>query len=305
MTFESDHFSDTEVDILLITLIFNCCLSVLGSGFLILFILGKQINDTKYVMILMLGISDFGAAISGLIALSTHESYQSYNYYCNIVAAFLQFFYFASWCWILCITYSVYSIIDKLEWNHVKPNLPYYYLFAWGLPTVTSVLIITFQLGNDSGFWCYITSDSWRLGLELIPVLIVFIFSPYFLISASRKNNDLKLSFQSSEFYYSDSSSQSVNDNESVISFFWRLLFVEFICWIPMFINRTYEFYSSSPSYILFFFHGFFITLQGFGDSFVYGLELKKVFEEDSPKILQESDKSLPQYQYYEYAEDD
>lgn len=148
----------------------SCSLSCLGSILiLVTFCLLKDLRTTTQKIITFLAVADLISAIGyilGSINFLTHfEKRDSsdcnvFLVLCKTQATITSWSSLVSFCWTVILAFHFFLIIVFKRFQFARKLVPWYNIFAWGVPLVIVVpLLVTDKLGYApyaASNWCYI-----------------------------------------------------------------------------------------------------------------------------------------------------
>jgi len=97
--------------------------------------------------------------------------------YCYIQACILQYCSIAIGCWLLNIAFHLYCTIVK-RWNTQKITrlIPYFYIFGWAFPLITTIPPLAAQKMETRNLWCWVSNEAngvWELTCFYIPIMLI------------------------------------------------------------------------------------------------------------------------------------
>ncbi|RAL04824.1 putative cAMP receptor-like protein [Aspergillus ibericus CBS 121593] len=158
--------------------------SMLGSGWVILsFLIVPTLRTFRHQLILGLGISEFVAALNVVISASlnvsgSHIGSISLEPFCSFNGFMAQAFIVQTDYWILSIAVCTYLILmdytRAASW--VQNHRIAFWCVPWSLSLLWAGLGLTIVGYENTGGWCWFTSDRVRLLTNFIPRwMIIFI----------------------------------------------------------------------------------------------------------------------------------
>lgn len=284
--------------------------SLVGTMFIVISYLAfKEIRHFHLRLVFILAITDLFVSITFILNL--HMDIATDHIRCQVLAAFLQFFELASALWALCIAFVLDRVI-RLNDYHVEQYEKYFYVFCWGVPSITVIASYFQGLYVNTGLWCWISDDIRGLYRWLYfygpLVLILFYVSAIYVIISKKIRAQLALT---SNFY-------QINNEATIQQTFRWYIIGWVICWVPAITDRVQDVINPGhPIFILAAAHSFFAPLAGFANSIAIGFndEIQTQYRQlaaklglrkrtklgHKPKNIQDKDTKLMQERLQEY----
>ncbi|KAL0229766.1 hypothetical protein PCE1_003330 [Barthelona sp. PCE] len=231
--------------------IISAILSLAGSSFIIfMYLRFKDIRSFPFKLLTYLSTADLFAAISHFVPS------------CFLSAVMQEFFFTASFFWVLVISLHSYIFVVKRLKAATKYEI-FYHLGSWGIPLLFTLICIFYDaFGPTDSPWCWIDSEfvALRWLLFYIPLIMIMIILCYFTFQITRvlkaKGQDIKL----------DSTSSNL-DKQAASLTIYVIAFV--IVRTPSVITRTMGLFTSDNIILSFLshLHALCSPLQGFVNS--------------------------------------
>ncbi|EAL70653.1 hypothetical protein ACTFIW_012028 [Dictyostelium discoideum] len=148
---------------------------------------------------------------------------------CYLYAIVITYGSFACWLWTLCLAISIYMLIVKREPEPERFE-KYYYLLCWGLPLISTIVMLAKNTVQFVGNWCWIgvSFTGYRFGLFYGPFLFIWAISAVLVGLTSR--------------YTYVVIHNGVSDNkEKHLTYQFKLInyiIVFLVCWVFAVVNR-------------------------------------------------------------------
>ena len=257
------HLSDGETVWIKAVIFISALLSVCGTSFIIFsYYYFIPLRTFPIKMIVMLSFTDLFSSLSYFVGFANHAALCfEREFSCTLSAIMTQFFDVASFCWMTIIAFNIYQIISKERGSNVEDNEKYYHLFAWGLPSLLLIIVVSTDSMGDAGNWCWIKKEYVfeRLFCYYIPLILLICSMAYIysLIAKSLKNFEMHAT------------------KNAITRRLQLYLTVFLITRIPSIINRFVELASGESIFIFVLLHSIFSPLQGFLNALIYGMNKK------------------------------
>ncbi|GAM25036.1 hypothetical protein SAMD00019534_082110, partial [Acytostelium subglobosum LB1] len=251
-------FSHEQREVLHYVLVAGSCLTLIGTGFILLTFLFKhyksdaegrqQQNEDGAKMIFFITLPGF----LGAFFWFPWES-KSHSIYCIIQATGIQFFEISSQVWSACIVVVFLKVLsmlcvsagDKMAWFH---------LISWGVPLASVLPFLALKLfGPTPGPWCWIMSPGLRLivyGLGCI--IVIFNVTIYVYLRYKLRHNE---------------------EYSVITRRFFGFILASVICQLPSLVNRIQNYLDpTNPIFALYLMQTILQPTQGFVNALIYGI---------------------------------
>eukprot|EP00002_Diphylleia_rotans_P012463 TRINITY_DN2438_c0_g1_i10.p1 TRINITY_DN2438_c0_g1~~TRINITY_DN2438_c0_g1_i10.p1 ORF type:complete len:297 (-),score=50.62 TRINITY_DN2438_c0_g1_i10:485-1375(-) len=175
---------------------------------------------------------------------------------------------FAAAFWTVCIAYTVYRMIVHLD-TQVHKLEKYYHIACWGGALVLSGLMFALGVFGRAQVYCFVVEDKVSLGMGIfVPIVIIVIsldvyFYKQILWGVRQHQQDLSEQLISTKRYqqFEEKLSKRIMHVITVflLTYFWLILF------------SLYRAFDRSRDFYLLCLDLFFVPLEGFCDSLIYG----------------------------------
>nr|ACF17591.1 cAMP receptor cAR [Cavenderia aureostipes] len=117
--------------------------------------------------------SFFKDLISCILTLT--QSHRENDFSCYLFAIAINYGSLSCWLWTLCLAVSIYLLIVK-RIQEAERLEKYYYLICWGLPLISTIIMLAKGLVERVVGWCWIGGQytAYRFGIFYVPFFIIF-----------------------------------------------------------------------------------------------------------------------------------
>ncbi|KAN0045394.1 hypothetical protein ACTA71_005772 [Dictyostelium dimigraforme] len=163
------------------------------------------------------------------------------SFQCYLYATVITYGSLACWLWTLCLSFSIYNLIVKREPEPEKFE-KYYHVFCWVVPFIMSVIMLSKNVIEVTGNWCWIgnTYVGYRFGLFYGPFLAIWFLAAVLVSLTSRYTYKVIRS--------------SVSDNKDRhMTYQFKLInyiIVFLLCWVFAVINRIVNGLNMFPAWV-------------------------------------------------------
>jgi len=212
-------------------------------------------------MVAMLTINDFLSSVALAAAgINWLKQGESQGHLCIYEAFSIQLFFLSDAFWALCIAIYLYlRVVFGKSWKWKLEGT--FHAVCFVIPLILSIppFFGPTRYGH-AGVWCWLTAEPvytrWVLFYAFIFAIMIVISLLYGLVI----------------FYIKGRMNEQHNERRKIVVRVAAYPAVFVIVWIPGVINRMQISIDPTNQYlVLFFFHLFFVPLQGFLNAFAYG----------------------------------
>ncbi|GAM25459.1 hypothetical protein SAMD00019534_086340 [Acytostelium subglobosum LB1] len=255
---DTSNFTDAQNRALHYVLVAGACLTLLGTGSVLLAYLlkyfKKENNDDEdgAKMIFFITLPGFLGSFFWFPWLPERN-----DAFCLVQASGIQFFELSSLVWSSCIVFIFLRVISKQSIKRASGKfdnkLVYFHLVSWGLPLASVLPCLAFGLyGPTPGPWCWITNPGLRLIIYGVGAIVVFTNVSIYVY--------LRLKLNKREGY------------EFITKRFFSFIFASLICQAPSLGNRIQNYIDpTNPIFALYMIQTIFQPIQGFINAVIYG----------------------------------
>jgi len=194
-------FNDDQVQVLQISIIVSCTLSMIGSSLIILsYVLWKDVQSPLRKLLLFLSISDFVTACGNVFG----SLFSEHPLFCIAQSFITTYSSMVSFMWTMAIAIYLYMIICRLHSLALK-FIFLFHLVCWGVPLMLVCVAMGFNalgfddvIANHTG-WCWVAANNmipwppvnpqlfWKLADGKILEMCTYILTPIIYILSKRK----------------------------------------------------------------------------------------------------------------------
>ncbi|KAK5583277.1 hypothetical protein RB653_004868 [Dictyostelium firmibasis] len=163
------------------------------------------------------------------------------TFQCYLYATVITYGSLACWLWTLCLSFSIYNLIVKREPEPEKFE-KYYHIFCWVVPFIMTVIMLSKNVVEVTGNWCWIgnTYVGYRFGLFYGPFLAIWFLAAVLVGLTSRYTYKVIRS--------------SVSDNKDRhMTYQFKLInyiIVFLLCWVFAVVNRIVNGMNMFPAWV-------------------------------------------------------
>eukprot|EP00004_Rigifila_ramosa_P012416 TRINITY_DN2688_c0_g1_i1.p1 TRINITY_DN2688_c0_g1~~TRINITY_DN2688_c0_g1_i1.p1 ORF type:complete len:295 (+),score=57.80 TRINITY_DN2688_c0_g1_i1:25-885(+) len=276
--------SEEETEITRILIGVASSLSLIGSLFTVISFLtldSLELKSMPFRMALMLSISNLCcAACALLIAIAGYDTLP--NEICWAQTAVLQYFTLATFCWIFCISCTVYLVVVRKSVD-VDNYFPYFMAGSWLLPLVLDTILLVGKHVGSAGYWCTRdkgdSSDFTRITLYYGPMVLACFVNFVLGIATVRE-------------LHNDRNTQKTVFRSRIWKRTMFVMLAFLVCFMWSLMERLYSFFNPNVQFVLFVLQATFVPLFGFATSLIYGINARtlklwsqRIFSGDTGEI--------------------
>jgi hypothetical protein len=228
-------------------------------------------------LIFCLSISEFICSVVSFF--KSNSIYTSQTDTLCIVQGFLSnLFEISSICWTTTISISILLATRYSEIGKIPKFYCYFFLYSYLIPLILSVGPLLTNSYGPAGAWCWmdLRDNSDTVGLLWAIIIYVFhwlniIFNFIAIVKAIQYFN-----IRAFEVREQNEKEANFLRNYCIVLKFFPIILI--ICWLPATTNRLYNFITDDENVILYSFHAFFSSFQGFLNSLVYSFYYRNLF---------------------------
>ena len=196
-----------------------------------------------------------------------------------IVQGFLSnLFEISSICWTTTISISILLATKSSEIGKIPKFYCYFFLYSYVLPSIlSSGPLITGSYG-PAGAWCWMNLRDNSDNISLTWAIIIYVFhwlNIIFNFIAIVKSIQY-FNIRAFEIKEQNEKESNFLRNYCIVLKFFPIILI--ICWLPATNNRLYNFITDDENVVLYSFHAFFSSFQGFLNSLVYSYYYRNLF---------------------------
>ncbi|EFA84701.1 G-protein-coupled receptor [Heterostelium album PN500] len=224
-----DPMTQIEIDLLYSVLLLADITSIIGTfivliGFWRLKLLRNHVTRVISCFCLTSFLKDLMS-----MTLTLTDSAQYGGFPCYLYSIVITYGSLSCWLWTLCLAISIYLMIVR-RYPEPEKLERYYFFVCWGLPLISTIIMLSKDLVHFLGNWCWI-------GEQYTPYRFALFYVPFFIIfgvSAILVGLTCHYTYQVIHNGVSDNKDKHITYQFKLVNY----IIVFLVCWIFAVINR-------------------------------------------------------------------